>query len=278
MANRELADSKSSDMYNSNYALSNMESEPLSSAVQDEVQKRLIKREKVIVTQGDFIGESLSQFGKLDIINADGKLDREELAQAATSKDKRLAKVATTLLNNRELIAEDGKDITIKDLAALQTQKATLMQERKVLTGLSGTKLDTAYNSANTDKKDDLTVNELNERMKKGGMKKDEQDKVSYILSNFSLIDQASGNDGALSAHDIRNFAAGRSAKIIDVAALDDTFDSKRTKTWYEQKTVRIKSTRVSGGAAAEAVVGEPGRQGPTEGGSGAQGVGRPNQ
>jgi len=249
MANREFTEAKSSDLYNSNYALTNMESQPFSNSMQDEVQKRLVKREKVITTQGDFVSESLKQFGQLDIINADGKLDREELAQAAGGKDKKLAKVATTLLNNRELIAADGQNITVKDLAALQTQKATIIQERKVLNGLSGTKLDAAYNSANVDKKDDLTVSELNARMTKGGMKKEEQEKVSYILNNFELIDKASGNDGALSAQDIRSFAAGRSAKIVDVGSLDDTFDTRSTKTWYETKTIRVKSKTSGSGS-----------------------------
>jgi len=214
----------------------------LQSEALDEYKKVLVKREKLIVTQGDFIGEAVAQFGKLDSLNADGKLDRDELVKAASSTDKKTAKVATILLNNTELIAADGKNITLKDLAGLQTQKAGMVQERKLVSELNGVGLDKTFNDANTNKADDLTIAELNARMQAGRMTADERSKVSYILSNFEIIDKATGNDSALSEQDIRVFASGRSARILDMQGLDDKFDAHSKKVWYESRTVRVPS------------------------------------
>jgi len=217
---------------------------PLQSEAHDEFKKILIKREKLIVTQGDFIGEAVTSFGKLDSLNPDGKLERDELVKAAASSDKKTAKLATILLNNTELIAADGQSITLKDLASLQTQKAGMAQERRLLSGISGLDLDRLYNAANTNKADDLTLVEVNARMQAGKMSTDERSKVSYILSNFEIIDKATGNDGALSEQDIRVFAAGRSARILDVHGLDNKFDTTSKKVWYESRTVRVPSAQ----------------------------------
>ncbi|MBS1988915.1 MAG: hypothetical protein JSS83_00280 [Cyanobacteria bacterium SZAS LIN-3] len=241
--------------YDSNFAFEQnaaggAASRSLSSEAMDEFKKVLVKREKLIVSQGDFIGEAVQQFSNLDSINKDGKLDRDELVKAAASDDKKTAKLATILLNNTELIAADGKEITLKDLANLQTQKAGLLQERKIVTGISGASLDNTYNAANTNKADDLTVAELTARMQTKKLSPDERAKVGYILSNFEIIDKATGNDGALSEQDIRTYAAGRSARIIDVEGLDNKFDSQSRKVWYETKVVRIPSRPSAGGHA----------------------------
>lgn len=207
----------------------------------DEYKVRMRRREKIVTTQGDFIAEASKRFDELD--DGDGKLTKEELAAGTQSKDKRTAKLSTILLNNRDVIAQDKESITVKDLATLNAQRGELLQERKTLTGLSSQKLDKTYNAANTNKEDDLTQSELDSRMKSGRLSKEEKDQVSYLLSNFEIIDNATDKDGALSTSDIREYSAGRMARTANLQALDDSFDTQTKKVWYEYEKVKVRKS-----------------------------------
>ncbi len=227
-----------SEMFDSNATFTN-NSEPIAPLLAeslDEYKTRMRRREKVVTNQGDFIAEATKRFDELDT-ERDGKLTKEELATGTASNDKRMAKVANVLLNNREVIAQDKDNITMKDLASLNTQRSELLQERKTLKGLSSEKLDKTYNAANQDKMDDLTESELNSRLKNGKLSKEEKDQVSYLLSNFEIIDNE--KDGSLSTQDIREYAAGRLARTANLQAWDDSLDTQTKKVWYEKVRVR---------------------------------------
>ncbi len=216
-----------------------------------------VRREKLITTQGNFIDEATKRFDELDT-EKDGKLTKQELIDGTTSKDKQVAKVATVMLNNRELIAQDKENITTKDLADLNTQRAALGQERKVLGGLNNSKFDSTYNSANTNKNDDLTKSELDSSLKNGKLNSSQKDQVSYLLSNFEIIDSSTGKDGALSTQDVRTYSGDRLAKTANLQAWDDSLDSQRKKVWYEtvKKPISVETQIPQAGASAGASIG----------------------